>query len=91
MEATSPVLCIGGMPAGLFPMDQGTRFFSGEIQQVRLSRQTSPFRNEPSVQAGSARPSVDIAFFLLKDASRGVIVDITPNRWRAQMVLESAN
>ncbi|MEM6690300.1 MAG: hypothetical protein AAF664_12780, partial [Planctomycetota bacterium] len=40
--STEPMLCFGGLPDGLLPAEQGTRFFTGLIQAARVSKGMLP-------------------------------------------------
>lgn len=77
-------LCFGGIPEGLLPSDQGTRFFNGTIHLVRVS--TSPLPDPAQNPADLLQQDGStIALFPMQEGIGGVTVDSTNHHWRATL------
>ena len=82
MVSSPRKLFIGGIPEGIIPSSQGTRYFHGEVAVVRVSRSAQPIvlASEPS-QLADVRPET-LALFNFHKPTYVKTVDQT-NRWRA--------
>ncbi|MEO1618089.1 MAG: serine/threonine-protein kinase [Planctomycetota bacterium] len=78
--ATKRTLCFGGMPKDLFPRDSGTRYFTGTIHGLRVSRNRSTLARRPENLFADS-PFTD-AFFPLDEASGKLATDRN-DRWKA--------
>lgn len=83
MRATEPALYVAGMPLGFFPLDRGTRFFSGTIHQVRIYRDGAVATDQDDARLVTDQT---IALFTF-DAPHGEVVsDQSSNGWQAEFI-----
>jgi serine/threonine protein kinase len=76
-------LFIGGIPDGIIPKYQGTRYLEGEIAVVRVSRSPQPLQLASEPSALTVRPET-LAFFDFRKPTHLRTMDVT-KRWRAQL------
>ncbi len=82
---SEPALCFGGIPDGLLPSDQGTRFFNGVIQTIRVSQGPLPDFATTASELMQQDAST-MALFEMKEGQGNVTVDSTNNRWQATLI-----
>ncbi|MEM6471737.1 MAG: serine/threonine-protein kinase [Planctomycetota bacterium] len=82
LVSTQSTLCFGGMPNDLFPMDTGTRFFTGTIHALRLSDGSQPNAESPAeILSVSAKTHV----LFRMDELVGSTASDDSDRWSADL------
>lgn len=85
MQAGPNGLFIGGIPPGVIPKEQGTRFFDGKIMAVRIQsgRLRPPARR---IEEMSLVDDSTIAMFLLSERTGKYCHDISSHQLRGELV-----
>jgi Concanavalin A-like lectin/glucanases superfamily len=76
-------LFIGGIPDGIIPRHQGTRFLDGEVAVVRVSRSTQPLRIATAPAELTVNPDT-LVMFDFRQPTYLSTMDLT-HRWRAHL------
>ncbi len=75
-------LYIGGIPSGIIPESQGTRFFDGAIFAVRITQSNRPVQIAGRIDQLTVRPET-IALFDFRETVGGTNLDLT-KRWQGR-------
>ena len=75
-------LFIGGIPSGIIPESQGTRFFDGAIFAVRITRSNRPVQIASRIDQLTVRPET-IALFDFRETVGETNLDLT-KRWQGR-------
>lgn len=84
LVSTSQKFCFGGLPTGLLPLDEGTRFLSGKLHRLRVSSGRLP-------KAGTTasdlvrQPESTIALLQFSEVGGSHAVDESERKWRVQL------
>ena len=83
MVSSSQKFCFGGLPTGLLPLDEGTRFLSGTLHRLRISSGILP---KVAITATDLvkQPST-IALLQFSDLNGSQAVDESERKWRVQL------
>lgn len=84
LVASEQALCFGGIPLGLLPRSQGTRFFRGVIHKLRISQGLLPTAASHPDEVKLLDTS--IAYFALDEGTGDLAIDRSAHHWKAQLI-----
>ncbi len=84
LHPAQPGLYVGGVPPGILPVEQGTRFFRGTIAALRI-QQGSGAQTAKSLDEMRRVTPTTIALFPFLEAKGLTASDATKNRWQGEL------